>query len=203
MSLQRRRRESTALLLSLQALQKKYKPPLSGKTKLDDGGLTLQQELLSTSSTFLTLRVKKVLLNAVLIVYNKTINSYRKIVNIVKTITLIAHDKKKDTMLEFVVKHIDVLRSHHLIATATTGKRIRDNTDLAVDTVLSGPLGGDMQIGAKIAAGEVDLVVFLRDPLTAQPHEPDITALLRVCDVHDVPVVTNLAGAEIVLAGLK
>ena len=106
-------------------------------------------------------------------------------------------------MLDFVAEHIADLRPHHLIATATTGKLIQDKTGLAVSSVLSGPLGGDMQIGAKIAAGEIDLVIFLRDPLTAQPHEPDITALLRVCDVHDVPVVTNLAGAVLLLAGLQ
>ena len=73
---------------------------------------------------------------------------------------------------------------------------MRDELNLNVHTYLSGPLGGDQQIGARIAAGEVDLVIFLRDPLTAQPHEPDITALLRVCDVHNVPVATNLAGAD-------
>ena len=99
-------------------------------------------------------------------------------------------------MLDFVREHLSLLSPHSLLATATTGRRLRDELNLNVHTYLSGPLGGDQQIGARIAAGEVDLVIFLRDPLTAQPHEPDITALLRVCDVHNVPVATNLAGAD-------
>ena len=113
-----------------------------------------------------------------------------------KTVALIAHDQKKQLMLDFVREHLALLSPHSLLATATTGRRLRDELNLNVHTYLSGPLGGDQQIGARIAAGEVDLVIFLRDPLTAQPHEPDITALLRVCDVHNVPVATNLAGAD-------
>ena len=113
-----------------------------------------------------------------------------------KTVALIAHDQKKQQMLDFVHEHLALLSPHSLLATATTGRRLRDELNLNVHTYLSGPLGGDQQIGARIAAGEVDLVIFLRDPLTAQPHEPDITALLRVCDVHNVPVATNLAGAD-------
>ena len=120
-----------------------------------------------------------------------------------KTVALIAHDKKKHLMLEFVAEHIDALRQYHLVATATTGKLVRDNLGLEVETFLSGPLGGDLQMGAKIAVGEIDAVVFLRDPLTAQPHEPDITALLRVCDVHNVPVATNKAAAVLLLAALQ
>lgn len=120
-----------------------------------------------------------------------------------KTIALIAHDKKKDLMLDFVKTHVDLLRDHKLIATATTGRIIRENTDLDVTAYLSGPLGGDQQIGAQIATGDVQLVIFLRDPLTAQPHEPDITALLRVCDVHDVPVATNAACGHLLLSTLN
>ncbi|REJ32455.1 MAG: methylglyoxal synthase, partial [Bacillota bacterium] len=75
-------------------------------------------------------------------------------------------------------------------------------TGLTIERMLSGPYGGDQQIGARVAAGEVDAVLFLRDPLTAQPHEPDITALLRVCDVHNVPLATNLATAELIIASL-
>lgn len=116
-----------------------------------------------------------------------------------KTIALIAHDQKKQQMLEFVRTHASLLAPHSLLATATTGRRIKEELGLNVHTYLSGPLGGDQQIGARIAAGEVDLVIFLRDPLTAQPHEPDITALLRVCDVHNVPVATNQAGAELLV----
>ena len=119
-----------------------------------------------------------------------------------KTIALIAHDRKKQEMLQFVRQHEALLARHHLLATATTGRLLSENTGLQVTAYLSGPLGGDLQIGAKIAAGEVDFVVFLRDPLTAQPHEPDIVALLRVCDVHNVPVVTNEKGAHLLLSTL-
>lgn len=119
------------------------------------------------------------------------------------TVALIAHDRKKDSMLAFVKQHEEVLKSHKIYATATTGRIIKENTSLDVTAFLSGPLGGDQQIGARIASQEVDLVVFLRDPLTAQPHEPDITALLRVCDVHNVPVATNEACGHILVASLK
>lgn len=116
-----------------------------------------------------------------------------------KTIALIAHDRKKDEMLKFVLENKELLAHYHLIATATTGKIIKENTGLEVTTYLSGPLGGDQQIGSRIACQEVDTVIFLRDPLTAQPHEPDITALLRICDVHNIPVATNAATASLLL----
>ncbi|HEY8496109.1 MAG TPA: methylglyoxal synthase [Limnochordales bacterium] len=119
-----------------------------------------------------------------------------------KTIALIAHDKKKDDMVEFVRRWRDILARYRLIATGTTGKVVAEATGLTVERMLSGPYGGDQQIGARVAAGEVDAVLFLRDPLTAQPHEPDITALLRVCDVHNVPLATNLATAELIIASL-
>ena len=119
-----------------------------------------------------------------------------------KTIALIAHDKKKDDMVEFVRRRRDILARYRLIATGTTGKVVAEATGLTVERMLSGPYGGDQQIGARVAAGEVDAVLFLRDPLTAQPHEPDITALLRVCDVHNVPLATNLATAELIIASL-
>ncbi|MDU4959831.1 MAG: methylglyoxal synthase [Sporomusaceae bacterium] len=115
------------------------------------------------------------------------------------TIALIAHDRKKEEMLLFVREHKELLENKRLIATATTGRLIAENAGLSVKTYLSGPLGGDLQIGASIASQEVDLVIFLRDPLTAQPHEPDITALLRVCDVHNIPVATNTRGAHLLL----
>ncbi|MES3161021.1 MAG: methylglyoxal synthase [Halorubrum sp.] len=117
-------------------------------------------------------------------------------------IALIAHDELKDEMVAFVNAHVSVLADHELITTGTTGKRIADETGLPVNRQASGPLGGDLQIGAMVADGGIDGLVFLRDPLTAQPHEPDISALLRVCDVKDVPVATNLASAELLVSGL-
>jgi methylglyoxal synthase len=119
-----------------------------------------------------------------------------------KTIALIAHDKKKQEMLAFVAAHRELLARYQLIATATTGGLVAEETGLPVKVYLSGPLGGDLQIGALIACQAVDLVIFLRDPLTAQPHEPDITALLRVCDVHNVPVATNEAAAALMLRAM-
>ena len=119
-----------------------------------------------------------------------------------KAIALIAHDRMKEKILDFVKTNQGILKDYQLIATATTGKLIKDNTALEVHCFLSGPIGGDMQIGAQIASEQVSMVVFLRDPLSAQPHEPDITALLRVCDVHNIPVATNLAGANIFLQAL-
>lgn len=119
-----------------------------------------------------------------------------------KTIALIAHDRKKEAMLEFVNKHQQILAKHHLVATATTGRLIKESVGLDVTTYLSGPLGGDQQIGARIACQEIDLVIFLRDPLTAQPHEPDITALLRICDVHNIPVATNVVCAHLLVSTL-
>ena len=113
-----------------------------------------------------------------------------------KCIALIAHDRMKDKMLDFVKSNLKILSDYELIATATTGRLIKENTGLDVHCFLSGPLGGDLQIGSKIASDDVGMVVFLRDPLTAQPHEPDITALLRVCDVHNIPVATNEATAN-------
>lgn len=111
-------------------------------------------------------------------------------------LALIAHDDKKPEMIDFVQCHESTLVEFDLVTTGTTGKRISEETDLSVDRKQSGPLGGDLQIGAEIAEGRCDAVVFLRDPLTAQPHEPDVSALLRICDVQDVPLATNRASAE-------
>ncbi|TDT61204.1 methylglyoxal synthase [Fonticella tunisiensis] len=118
-------------------------------------------------------------------------------------IALIAHDKKKNEIVEFAKEYSEVLKDHKLFATGTTGKLISEVTGLNVHRFLSGPLGGDQQIGARIACREIDFVIFLRDPLTAQPHEPDITALVRICDVHNVPVATNLATAHILINSIK
>jgi methylglyoxal synthase len=116
-----------------------------------------------------------------------------------KTIALIAHDKKKDEMIDFVNNHQDLLGKYHLVATRTTGTLIKEQFGLDVETMMSGPLGGDQQIGALIATEKVDFVIFLRDPLTSQPHEPDINALLRICDVHNIPLATNRKSAHIML----
>ncbi|KGX87946.1 methylglyoxal synthase [Pontibacillus litoralis] len=118
-------------------------------------------------------------------------------------IALIAHDKKKEDMVQFATAYKYVLHNHSLYATGTTGKRIAEATDLPVYRFQSGPLGGDQQIGARIAQNEMDIVIFFRDPLTAQPHEPDISALLRLCDVYQIPLATNLASAEIMMHALE
>ncbi|MDS0293425.1 methylglyoxal synthase [Halogeometricum luteum] len=114
-------------------------------------------------------------------------------------LALIAHDEKKPDLIDFAQNRSDDLEHFELMATGTTGKRLIEATGLDIERKQSGPLGGDMQIGAEIASEDCHGVVFLRDPLTAQPHEPDITALLRICDVHDVPLATNLASADAVL----
>jgi methylglyoxal synthase len=120
-----------------------------------------------------------------------------------RTIALIAHDAKKPDIISFAQKYRHILAHFKLVATGTTGKRIAEQTGLEITRMLSGPLGGDQQIGARIADGDIAMVIFFRDPLTAQPHEPDITALLRVCDVHNVPFATNEATAEFLLRYLE
>ena len=117
-------------------------------------------------------------------------------------IALIAHDFKKDELVQFALRHRERLALLTLIATGTTGARIADATGLPVERLLSGPLGGDAQIAARVAVGEVAAVLFLVDPLHAHPHEPDIQGLLRVCNVHDIPLATNLATAVLVLEAL-
>lgn len=118
-------------------------------------------------------------------------------------IALVAHDKKKDDIVEFVSRYKDIFEQHELFATGTTGRLISEIVGLKVHRFLSGPLGGDQQIGAKIADGEMDFVIFLRDPLTAQPHEPDVNALLRLCDVHHIPLATNIGSAEIFVKAFR
>ena len=118
-------------------------------------------------------------------------------------IALIAHDKKKNEIIELAKKYRDVLAGYELYATGTTGTLIMGETGLSIHRMKSGPLGGDQQIGAMLANGELDLIIFLRDPLTAQPHEPDVSALLRLCDVHNIPVATNIATAEMLIHGLE
>jgi methylglyoxal synthase len=117
-------------------------------------------------------------------------------------IGLIAHDKKKDAMVAFASQYAGYLRRCSIVATGTTGKRLSDEVGLSVDGKLSGPLGGDLQIGSLLVEGKIDCIIFLRDPMTPQAHEPDINALVRACDVHDVPCATNLATAHLLLAQL-
>lgn len=118
-------------------------------------------------------------------------------------LALIAHDGKKDDLVRFAQDNLGVLKRFHLVATGTTGKRLADATGLPVERVLSGPMGGDAQIGARVADHGVDAVIFLVDPLYAHPHEPDIQGLQRLCNVHNVPLATNLATARLILEGLR
>lgn len=118
-------------------------------------------------------------------------------------IALIAHDKKKPDIVQFVTAYEAILSEHILYSTGTTGTRIMEATQLEIHRFQSGPLGGDQQIGALVAKNEMDLVLFFRDPLTAQAHEPDITALIRLCDVYGIPLATNMATAEILVKGLS
>jgi len=119
-----------------------------------------------------------------------------------RTLALIAHDEKKPILQEFCVQHLEQLRGFDLLATGTTGQRLQEVTGLPITCLLSGPLGGDAQIAARVAVGEVEAVFFFVDPLYAHPHEPDIQSLLRVCNVHNVAVATNAATAEGVLLWL-
>lgn len=118
-------------------------------------------------------------------------------------IALIAHDKKKQKMIDLCLKYKDVLATHTLVATGTTGLMVTGATGLNITQMKSGPLGGDQQIGSMVADGKLDMVIFLRDPLTAQPHEPDVTALLRLSDVMSIPLATNVSSATIMLEDLK
>ncbi len=118
-------------------------------------------------------------------------------------IALIAHDKKKSEIIELAKKYKDVLAKYDLYATGTTGTLIMGETGLNIVRMKSGPKGGDQQIGAMLANGELDLIIFLRDPLTAQPHEPDVSALLRLGDVQRIPLATNVTSATIMLEALK
>lgn len=118
-------------------------------------------------------------------------------------IALIAHDMKKELMVQFATAYKFILQKHTLFATGTTGGLVADATGLSVHRFLSGPQGGDQQIGARIAYNEIDLVIFFRDPLTPKPNEPDISALFRLCDIHNIPLATNLATAEVLIQGLE
>jgi methylglyoxal synthase len=114
-------------------------------------------------------------------------------------LALIAHDGKKDAIIALAADFLPLLRRCRLMATGTTGTRLSAAHGLSIERMLSGPMGGDLQIGARLAVGDLDGVIFLRDPMTPQPHEPDINALVRACDVHDVPCATNVATARLLL----
>ncbi|MGC1274081.1 MAG: methylglyoxal synthase [Planctomycetaceae bacterium] len=118
-------------------------------------------------------------------------------------IALIAHDAQKDDLLGFVRRHVEFFRTRQLVATGNTGELIAGECGLTVERVAHGPYGGDLMIGSLVATDKIEAVLFFRDPLTAQPHEPDVSALMRVCDVHRVPLATNLATAECVVESLK
>ncbi len=117
-------------------------------------------------------------------------------------IALIAHDKMKPEIIEFAKKYRQVLKNHELMATGTTGHKLIEATGLNIKCYRSGPLGGDQEIGAQIANGGIDLIFFFRDPLTAQPHEPDVSALLRLSDVYKIPLATNISTAELIVHGI-
>jgi methylglyoxal synthase len=118
-------------------------------------------------------------------------------------IALIAHDQKKPALVEFVLRHRDVFARHPLVATGSTGRLIEEKAGVKVECVAHGPDGGDLIIGGRVAMGLIRAVIFFRDPLTAQPHEPDVSALMRVCDVHRIPLATNLGTAEAIAAWLR
>ena len=118
-------------------------------------------------------------------------------------IAIIAHDKKKEDVVKLTIKYKKTLEKHNLYATGTTGQRIAEKTGLDIHRFKSGPLGGDQQIGAFVSEGKIDLVIFIRDPLTPQPHEPDVSALLRLCDVYEIPLATNIGSAEPLLGAVK
>lgn len=118
-------------------------------------------------------------------------------------IALIAHNTKKELMVQFCIAYCGVLSKHNLCATGTTGKMVAEATDLNVQRYLSGSQGGDQQIAARISCNEIDLLLFFRDPISVKPHEPNDMNLLRLCDVHNIPVATNIATAEALIHALE
>ena len=118
-------------------------------------------------------------------------------------IALIAHDTKKELMVQFCIAYCGVLSKHNLCATGTTGKMVAEATGLNGQRYLSGSQGGDQQIAARISCNEIDLLLFFRDPISVKPHEPNDMNLLRLCDVHNIPVATNIATAEALIHALE
>ena len=119
------------------------------------------------------------------------------------TIALIAHDAKKELIVQFCIAYCGVLSRHNLVATGTTGKIVSEATGLEITRCLGGSQGGSQQIASRIGCNEIDLLIFFRDPLNPKPSEPDERALLRLCDVHNIPVATNIATAEVLIHGLE
>ena len=118
-------------------------------------------------------------------------------------IALIAHDTKKELMVQFCIAYCGILSQHNLVATGTTGKVVSEATGLPIQCFLAGVQGGDQQIAARIACNEIDLLLFFRDPISAKPHEPNEMNLLRMCDVRNIPLATNIATAEVLIHGLE
>ena len=117
-------------------------------------------------------------------------------------IALVAHDRKKDTIIKLAMAYQPILEQHELFATGTTGLKITEATGLNIHRFKSGPLGGDQQIGAMVSENKMDMIIFLRDPLASQPHEPDVNALIRLSDVYEIPLATNIGAAEVLIRGL-
>ena len=117
-----------------------------------------------------------------------------------KNIALIAHDIKKHDLIDWCKKNKEILEHHFLCGTGTTAKMVAEHTGLPVRGYNSGPLGGDQQIGARIVDGKIDIVIFFSDPLTAQPHDPDVKALLRIAQVYNIPIANNLATADFLIS---
>ena len=118
-------------------------------------------------------------------------------------IALIAQDKKKELMVQFCIAYKFILDKHNLCATGTTGRLVSEATGLEIHKFLSGAQGGDQQIAARISCNEIDMVLFFRDPLDSLPHAPDISTLLKLCDIHNIPIATNVATAEVLIHGLE
>jgi len=116
-----------------------------------------------------------------------------------KNIALIAHDGKKEEIIQWCDRNKSILEKHNLCGTGTTARMISERTNLDVKGYSSGPLGGDQQVGAKIVEGDIDFVVFFSDPLLAQPHDPDVKALLRIAQVYDIPIANNVATADFII----
>ena len=120
-------------------------------------------------------------------------------INEQKNIALIAHDGKKHDMLKWCEDNMEILQKHKLVGTGTTARMIADHVGLSIKGYNSGPLGGDQQIGAKIVEGKIDMVIFFSDPLAAQPHDPDVKALLRIAQVYDIPIANNISTADFLI----